>query len=41
MSVSADRPFSVGQVVWEPTDDARENSVAARYLALVPETVDA
>ncbi|MGE5273117.1 MAG: acetoacetate--CoA ligase [Verrucomicrobiota bacterium] len=33
MSVSADRPFSVGQVVWTPTDDARENSVLARYLA--------
>ena len=34
MSVSADRPFSVGQVVWTPTDDARENSLLARYLAL-------
>ena len=26
MSVSAERPFSVGQVVWTPTDDAREHS---------------
>jgi acetoacetyl-CoA synthetase len=32
VSVSADRPFSVGQVVWTPTEDARENSVLARYL---------
>ena len=27
MSVSAERPFSVGQVVWTPTEDARENSL--------------
>jgi acetoacetyl-CoA synthetase len=32
VSVSADRPFSVGQVVWTPTEDARESSVLARYL---------
>ena len=33
MSVSAERPFSVGQVVWTPTEDARENSLLARYTA--------
>ena len=33
MSVSAERPFSVGQVVWTPTDDAREHSLLARYTA--------
>ena len=32
MSVSADRPYTVGQVVWEPTDDARENSILSRYM---------
>jgi acetoacetyl-CoA synthetase len=33
MSVSAERPFSVGQVVWAPTEDAREHSLLARYVA--------
>ncbi len=33
MSVSQQRPFAVGQVVWTPTEDAREHSVLARYLA--------
>jgi acetoacetyl-CoA synthetase len=33
VSLSADRPFQVGQVVWEPTEDARENSVLAQYVA--------
>jgi acetoacetyl-CoA synthetase len=32
MTVSADRPYSVGQVVWEPTEDAREHSILARYM---------
>jgi acetoacetyl-CoA synthetase len=27
-----DRPFSVGQVVWTPTEDARQHSTLARYL---------
>ena len=35
MSVSAERPFSVGQVVWTPTEDAREHSLLARYTASV------
>ncbi len=30
--MSADRPYSVGQVVWTPTEDAREHSILARYL---------
>jgi acetoacetyl-CoA synthetase len=33
MTVSADRPYSVGQVVWEPTEDVLEHSVLARYMA--------
>jgi acetoacetyl-CoA synthetase len=28
-----ERPFSVGQVVWTPTEDAREHSLLARYMA--------
>ena len=35
MSISAERPFSVGQVVWTPTEDAREHSLLARYMASV------
>jgi len=35
LSVSAERPYSVGQVVWEPTDDALENSILARYMASI------
>jgi acetoacetyl-CoA synthetase len=33
MTVSADRPYSVGQVVWEPTEDVRAHSVLANYMA--------
>jgi acetoacetyl-CoA synthetase len=33
MTVSADRPYSVGQVVWEPTEEMLQHSVLARYLA--------
>jgi acetoacetyl-CoA synthetase len=33
MSISAERPFSVGQVVWTPTEEAREHSLLARYMA--------
>jgi acetoacetyl-CoA synthetase len=33
VSVSADRPYSVGQVVWTPTEEARECSILAQYLA--------
>ena len=35
MSISAERPFSVGQVVWTPTEDAREHSLLARYTASI------
>ena len=35
MSVSAERPFSVGQVVWTPTEDARQHSLLARYMTSV------
>jgi acetoacetyl-CoA synthetase len=33
MTVSQQRPFSAGQVVWTPTDRARNDSVLARYMA--------
>jgi acetoacetyl-CoA synthetase len=32
MTVSADRPFSVGQIVWTPTEDFAEHSVLAQYM---------
>ena len=40
MSVSAERPFSVGQVVWTPTEDAREHSLLARYMASLGRSED-
>ena len=33
MIVSQQRPFCAGQVVWTPTDRARNDSVLARYMA--------